>query len=60
MDCSSVHGIRQARVLEWLAIAFSKEVHSYVKKKKKKKLLNNYWVVICFSIHHQVELDKTF
>ena len=34
MDCSlpgsSVHGICQARVLEWVAIAFSKEVPRYV------------------------------
>ena len=41
MDCSlpgsSVHGILQARVLEWGAIAFSKSksVTTYVKKKKK-------------------------
>ena len=44
MDCSllgsSVHGIFQARVLEWGAIAFSKVLTSliiYFKKKKKKK-----------------------
>ena len=36
-DCSppgsSVHGIFQARVLEWVAIAFSKELH-YTERKK--------------------------
>ena len=30
----SDHGIRQARILEWVAISFSKEVHSYANKKK--------------------------
>ena len=33
IDCSlpgsSIHGICQARVLEWIAIAFSKFVHSF-------------------------------
>ena len=41
MDCcppgSSVHGIFQARVLEWFAIAFSKEVPRYFKKETEKK-----------------------
>ena len=40
MDCSlpgsSIHGIFQARVLEWGAIAFSK-LHIYFKLKKKNK-----------------------
>jgi len=35
MDCSlpvsSVHGIFQARVLEWVAIAFSKDVSKFCK-----------------------------
>ena len=39
MDCSlpgsSIHGIFQARVLEWGAIAFSDKSPSYLKKKKK-------------------------
>ena len=39
-DCSlpgsSVHGIFQARVLEWGAIAFSLESNNFLKKKKKK------------------------
>ena len=34
MDCSppgpSVHGILQARILEWVAISFSSELHTYV------------------------------
>ena len=39
MDCSlpgsSAHGIFQARVLEWIAVAFSSHMlHSMVKKKK--------------------------
>ena len=38
MDCSlpgsSVHGIFQARVLEWGTIAFSDKSPSYLKKKK--------------------------
>jgi len=37
MDCSppgsSVHGIFQARVLEWVAIAFSEQRHSAAKNK---------------------------
>ena len=41
MDCcppgSSVHGIFQARVLEWFAIAFSKEVPRYFKKRLRKR-----------------------
>ena len=40
MDCSlpgsSVHGIFQARVLEWVAIAFSSKPHSSTKKKMNK------------------------
>ena len=35
VDCSlpgsSVHGILQARILEWVAISFSKEVESVIK-----------------------------
>ena len=46
MDCSlpgsSVHGIFQARVLEWGAIAFSNKPHSNHKKKKKKNLQKIY------------------
>ena len=42
MDCSppgsSVHGIFQARVLEWGAIAFSKKVSSSLLKQKKPEL----------------------
>ena len=42
MDCSlpgsSVHGILQERVLEWVAIAFS-EITNYITLKKKKKIL---------------------
>ena len=38
MDCSlpgsSVHGIFQARVLEWVAIAFSDKFNKDVKKKR--------------------------
>ena len=44
MDCSlpgsSIHGIFQARVLEWGAIAFSK-LHIYFKLKKKTKTKHN-------------------
>ena len=36
---SPVPGILQARVLEWVAISFSKPTYTYLKKKKKKKLL---------------------
>ena len=36
MDCSLpgsfIHGIFQARVLEWGAIAFSKDLHSHIAK----------------------------
>jgi len=41
MDCSlpgsSIHGIFQARVLEWGAIAFSKDTASGVKKQDRKR-----------------------
>ena len=41
MDCSppdsSVHGILQTRILEWVAIPFSIEQITQFKKKKKKK-----------------------
>ena len=37
MDCSlpgsSIHGIFQARVLEWGAIAFSEQLNNYMQKK---------------------------
>ena len=36
---SSVHGILQVRILEWIAISFSK-TFSELKKKKKKKVLH--------------------
>ena len=40
MDCSSpgssVHGILQARILEWVAVSFSK-TNEYIMAKKKKK-----------------------
>ena len=43
MDCSlpgpSVHGIFQARVLEWVAIAFSRCIPLGIAKKKTKKLV---------------------
>ena len=48
MDCSvpgsSIHGIFQARVLEWGAIAFSKSISksTYSQKKKKKKPANSH------------------
>ena len=49
MDCSlpgsSVHGIFQARVLEWGAIAFSEVYFREFKKKKKKKQQCNVKVI---------------
>ena len=55
MDCSllgsSVHGIFQARVLEWVAIAFSYEGKAFHKRP---------WVcalrIICFLLDVEVEL----
>ena len=50
MDCSlpgsSIHGIFQARVLEWLAIAFSVySIHSHIKSRRMyNKML---MVVVC-------------
>ena len=35
---SSVHGILQARILEWVAISFSKTTGYIMAKKKKKKV----------------------
>ena len=41
IDCSlpgsSVHGILQARILEWVAISFSNYLPKIIKKKNKKK-----------------------
>ena len=46
MDCSppgsSIHGIFQARVLEWGAIAFSEQIHKFLKK-------NHWFVPMVFS-----------
>ena len=43
MDCSlpgsSVRGIFQATVLEWVAISFSKDIEYIVNKKKKSKVI---------------------
>ena len=43
MDCSlpgsSVHGIFQARVLEWVAISFSKDIEYIVNNNKKKAVI---------------------
>ena len=45
MDCSlpgsSIHGIFQARVLEWGAIAFSENLNWNASIKKKKKYINH-------------------
>ena len=57
MDCSllgsSVHGIFQARVLEWAAIAFSweapnKYINKYLEKKKRKKKKKCKYLVLVF------------
>ena len=49
MDCSlpgsSVHGIFQARVLEWGAIAFSGTVHLYLVKYVLKLLVLFVWII---------------
>ena len=48
MDCSppgsSIHGIFQARVLEWVAIAFSEDGHIKKKKKKSGENIKFYWI----------------
>ena len=53
MDCSpqgsSIHGIFQARVLEWGAIAFSEDSTSQRLKKKKKKSQST--VLSAFEVH---------
>ena len=40
MDCSllgsSVHGILQAGILEWVAISFSKKINKYKKREREK------------------------
>ena len=50
MDCSlpgsSIHGIFQARVLEWGAIAFSRQVEYKPFKAKSKILLHRTWVLL--------------
>ena len=54
MDCtlpgSSVHGISQARVLEWVAIAFSVKTYRYIRKNFKNMLPS----VLCFKIDSQI------
>ena len=51
MDCSlpssSVHGIFQAKVLEWIAISFSND---YPKYSKRVYLLDAIWYVISFKM----------
>ena len=55
MDCSlpgpSVHGSFQARVLEWVAIAFSNMLHSEAKQtnKQKKNFTKSVSVVMCLN-----------
>ena len=39
---SSVHGILQARILEWVAISFSKRLHINKKKKPSGKMGSGY------------------
>ena len=52
MDCSlpgsSVRGIFQATVLEWVAISFSKDIEYIVNKKKKAKLFLewDFWLLV--------------
>ena len=54
MDCSlsgsSVHGILQAKILEWLAIPFSSGPHS--------TLTHLSWVALQGMAHSFIELDK--
>src|SRR5574341_593456 len=52
MDCSqpgsSVHGIFQARVLEWIAIAFSEKPCSAAKRKKEIFLISLHFIFAFF------------
>ena len=45
MDCSlpgsSIHGIFQARVLEWVAIAFSETIYRYIQLTETKNVSND-------------------
>ena len=56
MDCSlpdsSIHGIFQARVLEWVAIVFSIITYCYLAKKKKDPIFkaNFIYIFITFVI----------
>ena len=54
MDCSppgsSLHGIFQARVLEWGAIAFSEHMLDFPFQ----GWVVHYMHIFCFSIHHQL------
>ena len=47
---SSIHGIFQARVLEWGAIAFSIITHYYLGKKKKDPILKANFISVVFII----------
>ena len=54
MDCSlpgsSIHGIFQAWVLEWVAIAFSIPRATLIQKKKKKKELDSLKQIYCLMV----------
>ena len=47
MDCSlpgsSIHGISQSRILEWVAISFSRESHGFKKKKIPRIVLSQFF-----------------
>ena len=55
MDCSppgsSVHGIFQARVLEWGAIAFSEHLHYAIHKQPLHQVRLNIYMLCVFIIH---------
>ena len=46
LACSSAHGIFQARVLEWVAIAFSLKYINKFKISKYEQLFHNIWQIV--------------
>ena len=61
MDCnpqgSSVHGILQARILEWVAMPFSRDIQYLVGKESEKE--NLYLYVYIYLTHFAIHLKHT-
>jgi len=64
MDCSlpasSIHGIFQARVLEWVAIAFSTYLKVQAKKKKGESYIGSFVENLGNTEKHKEQIEFAF